>query len=119
VIVGYHDPCSGPSITYTEHWDGTQWSIVPNPNPGHLYTYNEFYGVAAASTNNVWAVGYTTVKGGTGILTEHWDGTQWNYVPNLGQSSESELDAVVAVGNTFWAVGGHTSPTSPVIAFYC
>jgi hypothetical protein len=120
-IVGYYANCSGPSerdSSYTEHWDGTQWSIVPNPNPGHLYTNNEFYGVAAAATNNVWAVGSTSVRGGSGLLTEHWDGTQWNYVPNPGQGTYQQLDGVVAVGNTFWAVGVSTQNT-PLIAFYC
>src|SRR5205823_4097488 len=41
--------------TLTEHWDGTQWSVVPSPN---VSTYNHsLSGVAAIATNDVWAVG--------------------------------------------------------------
>src|SRR5262245_2582841 len=43
------------SQTRTEHWDGTQWSIVPSPNVGTGHNY--LTGVAAVTTNNVWAVG--------------------------------------------------------------
>ncbi len=33
--VGYYtDPTSGLSLTLTEHWDGTAWTIVTSPNPG-------------------------------------------------------------------------------------
>src|SRR5207253_6589063 len=35
---------------------GPDWSVVPSPNVGA--STNEFYGVAAVSSNDVWAVGY-------------------------------------------------------------
>src|SRR5687768_16944581 len=44
-------------LTLIEHWDGTQWSVVPSPNPtGGV----ELYGVSAAASDDVWAVGGTT-----------------------------------------------------------
>src|SRR5215469_8327574 len=42
-------------MRWSPHWDGTQWSIVPSPNPGAFI--NELSGVAAISANDVWAVG--------------------------------------------------------------
>lgn len=43
-------------MTMVQHWDGNAWSIVPGtPNPSDYW--NSFYGVAAVSSNDVWAVG--------------------------------------------------------------
>ena len=81
--------------TLTEHWDGTQWSVVVSPNVGS--GYNTLNGVSATATNDVWAVGY-----GQNGLVEHWDGAQWSIVFNQGFN----FTAVTAVtGKDVWAVG--------------
>ena len=51
-------PVYAPLQMLTEHWNGSNWSIVSSPSPG-TYNGNELYGVAAISTNDVWAVGGT------------------------------------------------------------
>ena len=50
-------------------------------------------GVAAASANDVWAVG---VSDGRKTLALHWDGVQWTVVttPNSGTSSLSSVTVV-------------------------
>src|SRR5258706_11223919 len=68
--VGQDYPGGGQQQTITEHWNGSQWSVVPSPNPSS----NFLVAVAAVSTNDVWAVG----RGPNGTLTEHWDGKQWS-----------------------------------------
>jgi hypothetical protein len=62
-------------------------------------------GVAAASQNDVWAVG-NNVKSSN--LTEHWDGSQWSIVssPNPG-TDFNLLRAVTASASNFWAVGNY------------
>src|SRR5438552_4123879 len=45
---------SGVYQTLIEHWDGTSWSVIPSPNVGT--NDNELYGVAAVSSNDIWAV---------------------------------------------------------------
>lgn len=93
---------SGVAQTMIEHWNGTQWSIVPSPNVGT--GDNDLYGVAAISANNVWAVGDSS--GNT--LIEHWNGSKWSVVtsPNMGQ-----LTAITAISATnIWAVGGIAQP---------
>src|SRR5207244_3701461 len=73
--VGYYLYYNGTYYEYrtlTEHWDGSQWSVVTSPNPDN--NQNFLYGVAAVSANDVWAVGYY----GSGTLTEHWNGSQWS-----------------------------------------
>ena len=94
--------------TLIQHWDGTQWSIVPSPSPDTQL--NELRGVAALSANDVWAVGY---RGGTQnetpleTLILHWDGTRWRQVPSpnvpVGANQLSGITAISA--NDIWAVG--------------
>jgi hypothetical protein len=88
--------------TITEHWDGTQWSIIPSANPG---TYSDdLLGVAAVSTNDVWAVGYYQDSTFIGALMEHWDGASWTAISN---PPVGVLYGVAAVSsNDVWAVGG-------------
>src|SRR6478672_862387 len=90
---------TGRYLTLIEHWDGGQWNIVPSPSPGG---YNNFLvGVSAVASDDVWAVGsynndsfYSTHH----LLTIHWDGMQWNEVPNPdpGGNYENYLTAVDA-----------------------
>src|SRR5215471_4487388 len=50
-----------------EHWDGSRWNLVPNPNPG---TRSHFIkAVSAVSTNDVWDVGYTADQNGNNHKT--------------------------------------------------
>ncbi|MFL5731598.1 MAG: S-layer homology domain-containing protein [Chloroflexia bacterium] len=85
------------SATLTEHWNGSTWSIVPNPG---TETLNR---VAAVSTNNVWAVGYSGPYPSTQPLVEHWDGQVWSIVSNPGTGTLNGVAAVSA--NDVWAVG--------------
>lgn len=89
--------------SHIEHWDGTSWSIVPNP-------VGTLSGVTALSTNNVWAVGevYNSSKKGDSTLVEHWDGTSWSIVPSWNSWRRNNiLNAVTQVPGTkyLWAAG--------------
>src|SRR5205085_7419484 len=55
---GYRQDVAIPTAMQTliEHWDGREWKVVPSPNVGDRN--NRLLGVAAISTNDVWAVGY-------------------------------------------------------------
>jgi hypothetical protein len=50
------EPAQAPQ-TLTEHWNGTTWALVPSPNRHGTTASNVLAGVAAISTNDVWAVG--------------------------------------------------------------
>jgi hypothetical protein len=57
------------SQTLVEHWNGTNWSIVPSPNPSIPDPYydthnNNLNAVAAVSAEDVWAVGSYSVSDG-------------------------------------------------------
>ena len=114
-VGAYLDGTARIDQVLTEHWDGTQWSVVPSPNPG---TYdNALLGVAAVSSNDVWAVG---VDGGFDSgLTMHWNGAQWSVVPTgvaPGDASVT-LRAVTAISaNDVWAVGDALNGTVPPLS---
>ena len=106
-----YDLNSGNQRTLVEHWDGTQWNIVPSPNVNQHDNY--LTAVSAVSANNVWAVGlYEPFSGPLNRpLIEHWDGAQWSIVsaptpPGPGDSALSSVKALAA--NDIWAVGGFT-----------
>ena len=113
--VGY----SGNS-TFSQHYDGSRWTLVPTPNVGT--GPNSLGGVVALAPDNVWAVGYSTASQKpppgkydvpTKTLIEHYDGTNWSVVPspNVGPNSQyqsNRLLGVTAVSPTdIWAFGSY------------
>jgi hypothetical protein len=108
--VGY-DASGSPSRNVSAHWDGTSWTLVPTPNiAGGTPADNKLQGVAAVSSNDVWAVGWENNIDGLNkqqTITMHWDGSAWTVVPSPNpNTSGGELFAVTALSSTdVWAVG--------------
>ncbi|HEU0297110.1 MAG TPA: hypothetical protein VFR47_30500 [Anaerolineales bacterium] len=78
----------------TMHWDGTAWTVVPNPSRWQLY------GVTAISSNDVWAVGEQSIL--------HWNGMNWSAVsfpPPPGDSYQVFKGISAVSANDIWAVG--------------
>jgi hypothetical protein len=93
----------GTSQVLILHWDGRQWSLVPEPGLGPGYTLTAVAGVAP---DDVWAVGHSGVH----ALALRWNGTQWNRVPIPQPGSSSTLTGVaVPAADDAWAVGYYTS----------
>ena len=106
-----------------EQWNGSKWKIVSSPTPSSLNTFT-FYGIAAASSNDVWATGASYYTSGVSkALIEHWNGTKWSLVAGAKiQTLKSGLGgiAVVPGTSTFWSVGlifGLTYET--LTEYYC
>jgi hypothetical protein len=105
--VGNHHSCSSCSKqSLIEHWDGSNWSIVPSPNA----SYNNYvFDVDAVSGSDVWAVGYYThCEGCVGYnLVLRWNGTTWALVaaPNTGPSTNSLYGVAAVNANDVWSVG--------------
>ena len=95
------------TLTLIQHWDGSAWDIVPSPNV--VIQFNALEGVAAVSSNDVWAVGSYRSGGITRTLIEHWDGNTWSIVPSPNVDAlDSALAGVAAVSsNDVWAVGSY------------
>jgi hypothetical protein len=79
------------SFPLVEHWDGTSWTMLPNP------------------AGDVWTVGQAYASPVNQTLALHWNGTGWSQAvtPNIGRGIlANSLYAVSAVAsNDVWAVG--------------
>jgi hypothetical protein len=86
--------------TLLEHWDGVSWSVVPTPDQGQA-----FEGVAASSSQDVWAVGLGQAIRDT--LAGHFDGAAWTEVatPTPSIVVNELLGVGVASSSNAWAVG--------------
>jgi hypothetical protein len=82
----YYDPAEQTYEALIEHWNGTAWSIVPNPViPNESST---LFGVAASSASNVWAVGYQkTYPDPSLTLALRWNGASWARVTSPNKST--------------------------------
>lgn len=101
------------------HFDGTNWRVVPSPQPRP--GYNEAYSlvdVSARAANDVWASGTRTVQQGESNLTfplvEHWNGTAWTAMFNVPGISLDAIHAMAA--DDVYAVG--TDATYPTVAHF-
>ncbi|MEO5951668.1 MAG: hypothetical protein ABIQ44_04285, partial [Chloroflexia bacterium] len=104
-VGGYYGPAGGSAAILFEHWNGSEWNIVPAPViTDSMNTYME--GVTAIASNDVWAVGWYEVGAENKSLTLHWNGVQWLVVssPSLGYASYL-FDVDYASTNDVWALG--------------
>ncbi len=109
-----------------EHWNGKQWSIVPDaPGPANVVLQS----ITALAANDIWAVGSknsiaipitTSSKPGsrshlftahpdtaTATFIEHWNGTTWTVVPspNLDEPANTLMGVKALSANDVWAAG--------------
>ena len=104
-----------------EHWNGTAWAVIPNPNAGK--PANFLSAIAAVSTNDVWIVGNAINDNSvTNTLIQHWNGKVWSNVKGQNPGKElNVLGSVVALStHDVWAVGSlsnsfDNSQTQPLI----
>ncbi len=91
-------------------WRGTNWHRFDPPND--LGRDSILTSVAAISTDDVWAVGYSEDRNYVRrSLAEHWDGTGWSIVPTP-DVSQAVLTAVSGSSpRNVWAVGNSGSVT--------
>jgi hypothetical protein len=104
-----------PTKTLIEHYDGTQWRLVPSPNvgPNSQYQYNRLLGITAVSPTDIWAFGSYFAASGSNAqstLLLHWDGTSWTLAPCPNPSTGSVQTnilwgGVVPGSGNVWIVG--------------
>ncbi|MEP6993178.1 MAG: hypothetical protein ABI968_01560 [Acidobacteriota bacterium] len=103
------NPFDPQSKTVVEHWNGAGWGVVPSPNPPlprGFESSNELFGVAAASPNDVWAVGHTYDFSDGQSLILHWDGVEWTDMSTPDPGLAGWLNGIEVVSpNDVWAVG--------------
>ncbi len=91
-------------LNLIEHWDGSEWSVVPSPNNGS--GSNLLEAVSAVSPTDAWAVGFYVDGFGDHDLIEHWDGSAWTIVRAPQYQGEPVLYGVAfRSGDDGWAAG--------------
>jgi hypothetical protein len=103
-------------VTLIESWDGTRWSVVPNPNPRPAGTGDDLSGVSCLSATACVAAGGAGTRKGVGkTLIESWDGTRWSVVPSPdpGRYDNSLNDVSCASPAVCTAVGWRDHPDGP------
>jgi hypothetical protein len=89
-----------------EHWNGSAWSIAAAPPSTATWFASSRFGLAAASTTDVWAVG--------NFDSFHWDGTAWSVTPG----AQTTLASSAAGATSVWAVGSYTDNSYGYAATY-
>ncbi len=113
-------PSSAPAVEDIPTCTPPTWNVTTSPNVGMGYNY--LYGVAATSSNEVWAVGYSCAGSCTSnsddpyrTLVQRWDGSQWSIVtsPNASMENNSLLGVAIVSATDVWAVGSFSTGGIP------
>jgi hypothetical protein len=99
-----------------EHWNGTDWTAITEPNPKNSTNGIYLEAVSGSSAANVWAAGYFCPNDHSCRPTQyHWNGHKWTHVPSPamvpGASGFITGISVVSATNA-WAVGSIQTPIS-------
>ena len=117
--VGFSTPVAPPqqaaTLTLIEHWDGTSWTVVTSPNvgPQSVFQSNRLQGIAAVSTNDIWAFGSYNQANGSGqqnTLLMNWNGTAWSLASSPSPVKGGFVSDVLFAGvspspGNMWIVG--------------
>jgi hypothetical protein len=100
--------------TYSLHFNGSTWSIVPMPavSTSNVNNFFSLDAVQANSPTDVWAVGSQGVIDSSSTLIEHFNGTSWSIVPSPSPGNFGSLSGVTTsnAANNVWAVGSDQVP---------
>ena len=93
-------------VNVAMHWDGTNWTIVPTPQPGGT-EIDRLLAVDARAPNDVWAVGLYSPNpvAEDHSLILHWDGTSWSVVQHDCDTYGGLTGVTLLSATEGWAVG--------------
>jgi hypothetical protein len=116
--VGAAEDAAGIWHTLTEHWNGSDWSVIDAVEAAGS-SGNQFYAVKALASNNVYAVGQQSGAGfPSAALVEHWNGTEWRVVSSPSDALASALPlGVTATASTLTIVGQQETDTAPYTTY--
>ncbi len=111
-VAGSYSRADSLTVPLYEHFDGTKWTVIPNPDLGDGGNVQE---LSAQSAHDIWAVGTYRTNPNNPIdlpLIEHWNGSHWSMVNQNYNSTFATggLTAVVALSaNNVWMAGTQRS----------
>jgi len=111
------DSANERNETFSDHFNGTAWSVVPMPpvNSSNRNAFFQFNGIEANSPRDVWAVGdkgVIDVPDSQKTLIEHFNGTAWTIAASPSPGSIDALSGVTTsnAADNVWAVGADVRP---------
>ena len=118
----YFDNALQAGRTLIEHWDGTNWQIMPSPNPYNQG--NDLFAVTVISAGDVWAAGSGSNSGDFYAHSTliHWNGTAWSVA--VAPVSDPEGETLIGISgvttNDVWAAGtiGYGSTARSLLAHW-
>jgi hypothetical protein len=105
---------SAKDVGIVARWNGTQWSVVPSPNPEPYLNAGGVHleGIHGLAANDLWAVGAQRKVNGGGFLgpqmfAMRWNGSSWSTVPTpvTADGNSYAYDVEVVAPNDVWIVG--------------
>jgi hypothetical protein len=114
--VGFiRDSATQRTLTLIEHWDGTQWKVIPSPNQGQAAgDLNILNGVTEVSPTDLYAAGYfenAATGGQHRTMVQHFDGLSWKIIPSPAPALAQQLHGTFAVPGSpnVWSVGASST----------
>ncbi len=100
-----------------EHWDGSRWTRVPQPQFSPQVGVLDH--ISATSASDIWVIGRASPFFQTFPLIEHWDGHTWS-VTYLSAAGLGAANALVTLSaSDIWVAGSapqvNSDPVSPLI----
>lgn len=99
-----------------------QWTAQPVPSlpSGPGASYMQFWNIYTTSPQDIWLAGETVITSQNTFtpLIEHWDGYQWQRVPEQSQGPGNLLAISISTG-TVWASGAVDYYGQPLISTTC
>lgn len=111
-VAGSYSRADALTVPLYEHFNGTKWMVIPNPDLGDG---GNVQGLSAQSAHDIWAVGTYRTNPNNPVdlpLIEHWNGSHWSMVNQSysGTFATGGLTAVVALAaNNVWMAGTQRS----------
>ena len=103
--VGYRTS-AGNRQAFILHWDGSDWTRFPIPDPPGSRGGPTLTAVSASSSSNAWAVGFYYDGTAQRPLDLHWDGGEWS--PDSGPTADESVvprGVVTTTDTSAWSVG--------------
>jgi hypothetical protein len=108
--------------TLIEHWDGTDWSVVPSPDPavGVPGDSDVLTSISGTGPDDLWVAGSDNNESTMtlSLLFEHWNGTTWTAMTSpTPEFAIQTATAITAISpDDVWAVGSQFTDGTRTLA---